>query len=224
LSIFDICGSQYGAVTVGGFFKANTNLKFTKREDRVASRSAPFVCENSDVTYAFRVGAAGDHLNPPQDDDDLSAPFGDSIVSSVLAAVKHFVQSGMPGDSDLSQLFITEYNKLITHYLATEGFAPDLKPVSNLGRLQALVENGALELNISAFDCSLFSRQNEWFLWRTCRSKRSLARHQPPENTSPILFTNSWSILLSTRCSYGITLTQVRLNNWSFALKWSGPD
>lgn len=166
LSIFDICGSQYGAAVVFGHFASNANRKFTQRQEKVAESTAPFACENADLTYAFRVGADGDHVNPPEaEEDSLSCAFGDAVVCSILAAAKRFADNSMEGDN-LDALFTDRYRNLNTHYLDLPGFRHQLNPASNLGRLQTLMEQGVLSLNTAAFEGSLFARQDEWFLTR----------------------------------------------------------
>lgn len=105
LSIIDICGSQWGAAAAFGYFATDPIRKLKKPRARVAASDAPFACENADTTWAFRVGAVGDRLNPPSDEDALSKAFGGGVVCSVLAAAKDFTDNGLTG-TDMDSLFV----------------------------------------------------------------------------------------------------------------------
>jgi hypothetical protein len=185
LSIFDICGSQWAAAAAFGYFDDNPNKKLRKRGEGVSASRAPFACENADATWTFRVGAPGDHLDPPNDEDALSRSFGDTVVCSVLAAAKDFFDNGLTG-TNLDSLFLETFAGLNAHYLdrgAPENHLPN--PKANLDRLQALMQQGLLALNHATFDCSLFARHNQWFLTRSRTSPPAFA--EVSEELSAIL-------------------------------------
>lgn len=190
LSIFDICGSQWAAAAACGYFAANPNNKLTKRREFVAKSKDPFACVNDDVTWSFRVGSAGDDLDPPDDEMFLSKPFGDAVVCSILAALKDFVDSGGLADTEkktsLDSLFVQKFSALNPHFL-DQGFPEKYKavPKANLGRLQALLQQVSLALNHTAFQCSLFDRSNQWFLTSSRITSPVVA--QFPDVLGPIL-------------------------------------
>ena len=87
----------------------------------------------------------------------MSLPFGDSVTSSVIAAVGEYLQQ--PGDRcrSLDDLFVAKYSILKTVYLA-----PDhkLKPFCNLQKLQELVDEQKIQINMAVFDCEMFHKTN----------------------------------------------------------------
>lgn len=115
-------------------------------------------------------------MNPPNNENALSKPFGDAVVCSILAAVKVFVDNknnnnGLTDPENtmsLNSLFVVKFSDLNAHFLDTdtpeEPYQP--KPKANLGRLQALLQRGSLVLNMTTFQCTMFDRSDEWFLCR----------------------------------------------------------
>lgn len=167
LTVFDFCNSQFAVAALGGHYlnhnpktatddhKKNWGRKLRKRKEYVKNCQAFFACDNSDMTWAFRVAES---LCPesPQDFSCMSKPFGDAVVLSVLCAVNTWKKRG--GSGPLDDHFKAHLEAIHTDFLID---APS--PVSRLTKLEGLLKSGIVSINDDAFSCKLFENSNCWF-------------------------------------------------------------
>ena len=163
LSILDVCSSAYTVAWIEGVYPDNPrrfNSNFRKKMFR--DGKAPIACEVSNATWAFRVGGFANRV-PSKEDGfaNLSVPFGDAVASSILLAIKTFLERGQQGNLD--EIFVDIYeNRLKTTYLPEGSSLP--KAHSMLKHLQTLIVKGVLPVKLETFNCEFFRRCDFWYL------------------------------------------------------------
>ena len=164
LTILDICASPQAVAVFSGKYPMSEPSKFRwKKVFNDPEGLIPVVCDKSNSTWAFRVGYEGQ----PLDDSDrshfaqMTVPYGDSVACCLLVAIKSFVEDNFEGMS-LDERFAANYRKLRTGFLSKGTNSP--KPYSNLRRLQTMIAEKKLTVNMAAFDCHLFCHPERWFL------------------------------------------------------------
>ena len=141
----------------------------------------PIACDATNLFMAFRVGVDGQHLRPQfeleEDVPKMSVPLGVAVSGCLLASVFDYVNGGRKGS--LSTLFLEKYANTWKLQYAPKGHK--LKPYRDLSKLQALLGEEQVSINIEAFNCELFKRQSEWFLTTT---KRAAKLHKSSETAA----------------------------------------
>lgn len=161
LTIVDSCNSPRITSVSSGVYSFHDPKRFKKKQGFCQGHvHLPIACEMNDATWAFRVGEP----SQPRDDTDrnsferMTPPFGDSIASSILLAIKKF---GEDPSSDLDAAFRANYLNISRSFLPSEAAG---KPYSDLSSLRKLIESGVLRIDLRKFNCLLFQRRDRWFL------------------------------------------------------------
>jgi hypothetical protein len=168
LTILDICNSPHAVASFTGRYPISNPRKFNSQAKRKIfsediATTIPIACDQNEAVWAFRVGYNGQHTSHAQDSfRGMSAPFGDSVTCCILAAIKSFMANSLDDSITLDDLFSAKYSALRTSFLPVETRV--LRPFSDLGGLQRLISSEVLQLNLQAYECELFRRENEWFL------------------------------------------------------------
>jgi hypothetical protein len=164
LSILDICSSAYAVAWIEGVYPRDKPRKFNSsfRKNMFRDGAAPIACEVSNATWAFRVGGFASHVQSKEDGfANLSVPFGDAVASSILLAIKTFLEQDRQGKLD--EIFVDIYeNRMKTNYLPDETSRPEAHAM--LKHLQTLVVEGVLPVKLETFDCEFFRRCDSWYL------------------------------------------------------------
>ena len=168
LSVFDICNSQFAVAALGGHYlntsepktsdydrKKRWGRKLCKRREWVKNCEALFACDNSDLTWPFRV-AESICPDSPEDFSCMSKPFGDAVALSVLGAVNNWEKGDRSAPLDV--LFEAYFKGIRTDFVLDSP-----APVSRPTKLQAILESGGLSCNYSAFNSKLFQSPNLWY-------------------------------------------------------------
>lgn len=168
LTILDICNSPHAVASFTGRYPISNPRKFNSRAKRAIFSqdtciAIPIACDQNEAVWAFRIGYNGQHTLHAQDSfRGMSAPFGYSVTCCILAAIKSFMANSLDDSITLDDLFYAKYSALRTSFLPVETRV--LRPFSDLGGLQRLISSEVLQVNLQAYDCEFFRRENEWFL------------------------------------------------------------
>ena len=170
LTILDVCNSPHAVASMTGRYPINNPRKFNSRakrnifsKDKDIPTFIPIACDQNEAVWAFRVGYNGQHTSNAQDSfRGMSAPFGDSVTCCILSAIKSFMTNSLDDSITLDDIFSAKYSSLRTSFLPVETRV--LRPFSDLSCLQRLISSGVLQVNLHAYDCEFFHRENEWFL------------------------------------------------------------
>lgn len=159
VTILDTCNSAHAVACMTKAFPDNPrafNSKYLKK--MFSNATAPIVCDRNEEVWGFQIGSMGEHKRKGSL-SGLSLCFGDSIISCVVLALRSFARDG---SSSLDTYFSVEYEAMNASRLSVEA---NLRPHSRLSRLEKLVREGIITVNVDEIDgCEMFRRRDEWFL------------------------------------------------------------
>ena len=167
LTVLDCCLSPQAVHAL----KSSKKYEKVPEGEEFVGVNFPVVCANKTRSYCFRVSWEGhrkvknkkdDRFAPPGM-DGMSEPIGFPIICSLMYAVKARYFDHDP--RDLGPIFEEQYRKINRRYYPpSHPFSQEPFPHHQLDKLQNIIGNGTIQLKAEAFDCLLYTRNDDWFV------------------------------------------------------------